>query len=68
MTYSLGRDKHIYRIYRYNSDGALGRLWGTDSEQKKSPPRNSLLGRELEKGLDLVPRTGFDKGVELSFA
>ena len=65
---SLGRKKHINGIYRYNSEDALGRLRGIGSEQKKSSPRNLLLGKMLQKGLDFVPRTGFDKGVELSFA
>ena len=60
LRYSLDRDKHINRIYRYNSEGALERLRGIGSEQKKSPPRNPLPRRELQKGLDFVPRTGFE--------
>ncbi len=68
MRYSLGRDKHINRIHRYNCEGALGRLRGIGFEQEKNLPRNSLPRKELQKGFDFVPRTGFDKDIGLSFA
>ena len=43
-------------------------MLGTTYDNKKSHPRILLQSRELQKGLDFVPRTGFDNAVELSFA
>ena len=38
----------------------FGTMLGTIYDNKKSPPRNPLLGRNLQKRLDFVPRTGFE--------
>ena len=31
--------------------------------KQRNPPRNPLPRKELQNGLDIVPRTGFDRGL-----
>ena len=37
-----------------------GHSLGMDSHKKKNPLRNPLPCKEIQKGLDFVPRTGFE--------
>ena len=38
----------------------FGTMLGTTYDNKKSPPRIPLPRKGLQKGLDFVPRTGFE--------